>query len=182
MYAYSGMECDRHNFLSFQAIFSSFAPLLTPKIKIWKKCKKKKKNTCRYYPFTHVYHWSRSYDVWFLRYEVQQTGIFVFLGNFLSFYQPPPLPNSLKKENIKNEKKPGDIIILHKCSKNHNHLLYCSRDMVHDRCLQLQLLFFILGYLLPFYPPNSSKNENFQKMKKTPGDIIILHKCTINYD
>ena len=39
MYAYSDMECDRHNFLSFQAIFCSFATLSTPKIKIWKKCK-----------------------------------------------------------------------------------------------------------------------------------------------
>ena len=34
------MECDRHNVLSFQAIFCSFAPSLTLKIKIWKKCKK----------------------------------------------------------------------------------------------------------------------------------------------
>ena len=32
------MERDRHNFLSFYAIFCFFAPLLTPKIKIWKKC------------------------------------------------------------------------------------------------------------------------------------------------
>ena len=39
MYAYSDMECDRHNFLSFLAIFCSFTPILTPKIKIWKKCK-----------------------------------------------------------------------------------------------------------------------------------------------
>ena len=30
----------RENFLSFWAIFCSFAPLLTPKIKIWKKCEK----------------------------------------------------------------------------------------------------------------------------------------------
>ena len=33
MHAYSDMECDRHNFLSFQAIFCSFALLLNPKIK-----------------------------------------------------------------------------------------------------------------------------------------------------
>ena len=45
------------------------------------------KNTWRYYPFTHVYHKSRSYDVWFLRYEVQRTGFFVILSHFclLSF-------------------------------------------------------------------------------------------------
>ena len=37
MYAYSDMECDRHNFLPFEATFCSFTPLLTTKIKIWKK-------------------------------------------------------------------------------------------------------------------------------------------------
>ena len=33
-----------------------------------------------------------------------------------------------------------------------------------------------------FYPPNNPKNQNFEKMKKTPGDITILHTCTKNYD
>ena len=28
----------------------------------------------------------------------------------------------------------------------------------------------------------SPKNENFKKMKKKPGDFIILHTCTKNYD
>ena len=31
-----------------------------------------------------------------------------------------------------------------------------------------------------FYPPNNLKNQNFKKQKKTPGDIIVLHMCTIN--
>ena len=31
---------------------------------------------------------------------------------------------------------------------------------------------------LPFYLPNNSKNQNFGKMKKTPGNIITLHKYT----
>ena len=42
--------------------------------------------------------------------------------------------------------------------------------------------FDILGYFLPFYLPNSPKNQNFEKMKKTSGDIIILRKCTKNED
>ena len=46
----------------------------------------------------------------------------------------------------------------------------------------MQLLFFILGYFLPFYPPNRAKNQNFKKMKKKPGDIIILHIIAKNYD
>ena len=33
---------------------------------------------------------------------------------------------------------------------------------------------------MPFYPLNKLENENFERMKKTPGDIIILQLCTIN--
>ena len=41
-------------------------------------------------------------------------------------------------------------------------------------------LFITLGRFLPFYHPNNLKNQNFEKMKKSSRDIIILHKCTIN--
>ena len=30
----------------------------------------------------------------------------------------------------------------------------------------------------PFF--EKKKNQNFEKMKKKPGDIMILHMCTIN--
>ena len=40
--------------------------------------------------------------------------------------------------------------------------------------------FVILAPFLPFYPPNNPKNQNFEKMKKLPGVIIILHRCNIN--
>ena len=40
--------------------------------------------------------------------------------------------------------------------------------------------FVILDHFLPFYPPNNPKNQNFEKMKKPPGDIITLHMYTIN--
>ena len=39
-----------------------------------------------------------------------------------------------------------------------------------------------LVHFLYFYPINNLKNQNFEKMKKTSGDIIVLHKCTKNYD
>ena len=38
-----------------------------------------------------------------------------------------------------------------------------------------------MGYLLPFYSPINPENQNFEKMKKTPGETIILHKYTLNY-
>ena len=31
-------------------------------------------------------------------------------------------------------------------------------------------------------PTNNPKNQNFEKMKKTSGDIVILLKCTKNHD
>ena len=49
-------------------------------------------------------------------------------------------------------------------------------------CDGRNFLFFTLGYFLPFYPSNSWRNQNLEKVKKTPTDIIILHMCTKNYD
>ena len=43
----------------------------------------------------------------------------------------------------------------------------------------------IIFYFGPFFAllsTNSPKNLNFGKMKKRPGDIIILDMCTKNYD
>ena len=40
--------------------------------------------------------------------------------------------------------------------------------------------FVILGHLLPYDPPNNLNNQNFEKMNKNPGDVIILHLCTTN--
>ena len=40
--------------------------------------------------------------------------------------------------------------------------------------------FVIFGYFLHFDSLNHLKNRIFEKMKKLPGDIVILHMCTIN--
>ena len=97
-----------------------------------------------------------TYDIWFLRYKVQ---LFCHLGSFFALF-PPSQPEIWKYQ--KNEKTPGDTIILHRCTK----WLYCSWDMACDGCNY----FFILGYTFPFYPfpppPNCPKNENFKKWKQ----------------
>ena len=54
-------------------------------------------------------------------------------------------------------------------------MMYSSWDKKRDG----QIFFVILDRFLTFYRPNNSKNQNFEKMKKAPGDII-LHMCTIN--
>ena len=61
------------------------------------------------------------------------------------------------------------------CTINDNHIMYGSR---HMECNRDHFCHF--GPFLPFYHPNNPKNQNSEKMKKTPGDIIILHMCTIN--
>ena len=38
------------------------------------------------------------------------------------------------------------------------------------------------GLFLPFTPLKAKKIQNFQKMKKTAVNIIILHMYTKNYD
>ena len=115
MYGSWDMECDGRNFLSFWTIFCTFTLLTSQKLKI----KKKEKNTWEYY-FTHVHQKWQSYDVWFLKHQVQWTELFVILDHFLHCY---PL-NNLKNQNSEKMKKlPGDIIILHKCIINDNHVM-----------------------------------------------------------
>ena len=74
------------------------------------------------------------------------------------------------------KKTPGDVIVLHMCTVNEVQMMCGSWDMEWDR----QNFFVILSLFLLFYSTNNPKNKNFKEMKKMPGDIIILHRCTIN--
>ena len=59
-------------YFSFWAIFYLFTPLTAQKINILKKLKKQQQ-TRRFHHFTYVYQKLRSDDLWFLRYDAQQT-------------------------------------------------------------------------------------------------------------
>ena len=119
-----------------------------------------------------VHKW-RSYDIWFLRYKAWRTEFLVNLGHFLPF-DPP---NNLKNQNFeKNEK---------------NTWRYCHFTFVYHKWQLYDIwflrygvrptqFFVILGYFLPFYPPNNPENQNFEKAKKITGDTITLHMCIIN--
>ena len=103
------------------------------------------------------------YGSWDMKCDRQ--NFFVIFGHFSPFYPPE------RWKYQKWKKKPGDIIIL--------YWLYCSRDMTCDGCN----CYFHFGlYFSLLLPPNSPKNQNFIKMKKNPGDIIILHQCPKNHD
>ena len=110
---------------------------------------------------------NQDHGAWLLRYKVQRTKFFVILGHLLSF-DPP--------NNPKNQNLNRDIIILHLCTKNDDHMVYGFWYIKHNR--QIFLSFWAI--FCPFYPPNNPENQNFEKMKETPGDIIILHMSTIN--
>ena len=61
---------------------------------------------------------------------------------------PPPPP-----------RPPGDIIILQKCTKNHDHMLHCSWDMVRDRCNYF-------SFRVIFWPFTGRKIKISKKLKK----------------
>ena len=52
--------------------------------------------------------------------------------------------------------------------------------MVPEIGAQQTEFFVILDCFLHFYPTKNPENQNFEKMKKTSEDIIILQICTIN--
>ena len=74
---------------------------------------------------------------------------------------------------------PGDIIILHLCSLNDNHMIYGSWDMKHNRLN-------FLSFWTIFCPFTSLKTwkikilKKWKQQKKMLGDIIILYMYTIN--
>ena len=72
---------------------------------------------------------------------------------------------------LKKWKVSGDIIILDKCTKNHN---YETQNETW--------FFWHFGWFfapLPS-PPNNPENQNLEKMREASRDLIILHKCIKN--
>ena len=49
-------------------------------------------------------------------------------------------------------------------------------------CVTDVIVIFHFGPFFALLPPNSPKYQNFDKVKKTPGDIIILRMCAKNHD
>ena len=82
------------------------------------------------------------------------------------------LKNPKNQTFEKMKKTVGDIIILHICTKNHNHMRYSSWDTEWDITFCHFRPFFAL--LTPS-PSNNPKNQNFEKMKKASGDVIVLN-------
>ena len=94
-----------------------------------------------------------------------QTEVFVILDHFFYLFTP------LTTHKID--------VILQKCTKNHDHILYCSWDMACDG----RTVIFYFGLFFDFLPPLTVQKINiWKKMNKTYRDMIILHKCTKNHN
>ena len=101
---------------------------------------------------------------------------FCHLGTFFALL-PPPRPTPLTtqiREVSKKWKKLMEKSSFCKIVPKNMIISYTVPEIWH---LTDAIFLIILSYFLPLYPCNSPQNENFRKMKKTPGAIIILHKC-----
>ena len=153
MYGSCDMERNRQVFVILDN-FLPFNPPMDPKIKTFKKTEEKPLKILSFYKHT----W-KSYDVWFLRYGMQQTEIFVILDHLLPFH----LPNNPKNQNFEKMKNlPKDIVILHRCNINDNHKMYGSSNTKHDR--QNFLSFWTI--FCPFTPLTTQKIKILKKWKK----------------
>ena len=45
-----------------------------------------------------------------------------------------------------------------------------------------EIFIFHFGLFFALSPPSQPKKSKLKKWKKSPGEIIILHMCTKNYD
>ena len=231
MYGSWHIECDRKFFVILDHFFSFFYPPNNPKNKNFEKMKITPRDIIILHKCT-INGNHMMYGSWHMKHNRQ--NFLTFWTVFCCFTPPPNNPKNQNSEKLK-KKTPADIIMLHKCTKTHDHMLYCSWDMMHDRCnfsfwaifcpfttaqkikikkkkkwkkhLKISSCYtsvpkimiicytvlhmwhvtnviVIFNFVLFFalLPPNSPKNHNFEKVKKTPGDIIILHKCTKNHD
>ena len=128
--------------------------------------KKIEKNTRRYHYFISVYQQTLWYDLQFLRYRVWQTEI----GKCGSFFPFPP--KSQKNQNFEKMKNiAGDIIILYKCTKNHNHMRYSSWDIEYNRHNFLSFW----AIFCPFTPLLTPKIKIWNRCKKTWRYYPITH-------
>ena len=102
--------------------------------------------------------------------------------NYFAFWAIfcPFTPLTARKINIlkKWRKAPGDIIVLHKCTKNYDQMMYSSWDMVHDDdgdwC---NCYFSFWAIFCPFTPLTTQKIKVLKKWKKNPIILSFFDIC-----
>ena len=161
--------------MKWDIIFSHFRPffVLLPdywprKLKFGKRCRKHVE-ILSFYTCVLLIKAIGMYDVWFLRYEVQQMERFCHCGKLFALLSlPPPSPflppNNPQNKNLRENEK--------------NTLRYHHLTQLYQKSWSYAILF--LRYrawcmLFPFTPPSpltSPKMKNSKQWKK-PGDINL---------
>ena len=125
-----------------------------PKITILKKWTTKNKNARD--TILHMGTKNHNHEVQFFRYGVRGTEFFV---EFFCLFTP----NNLENQNAEKMKKvSGDVIILHMCTKNQDHMMHASWDM---ECNRHNILSFWANFC-PFTPLMTQKIKILKKWKK----------------
>ena len=153
MYGSWDKRCNRHSFLSFCAILNLLTT--TWKIKILKKRRKKK--IWRYYHFTLVYDKWWSYDVWFLRYGVQQTRVSCYFVPFFALLHPLIIQ---KIKMLKKWKKYLAMASFYTCAPK-IVIMWCMLPEIWSATDIIFYHFWSFFAVLPHYWPQKLK---FEKM------------------
>ena len=95
--------------------------------------------------------------------DMVRDGCNCYFSFWVAFCFYPSNSPKISKKMKKKKKMTGDIIILHKCTKTHNHMLYCSWDLVHDGC---NCYFSFWTIFCPFTSATAWKMKISKKMKK----------------
>ena len=107
-----------------------------------------------------------------MRYGARQT-LFCHSGlcfALLTHYGPR------KSKFWKNKKKHSEIFSFYKYVPKMT-VIWC---MVRKIWSVTDKIFYHFGPFFALLPSSNLKNQNFEKMKKPPGGITILHRCNIN--
>ena len=127
-------------------------PYIDPKNQFFDKKWKKCLEILSFYTYMSTI--MKIYDIWFLKYKVQQTEIFTILEHFFCPFRP------LTSWKIK-------ILLLRKNAWRYHFTHVYQKWQSHDEWFlryraQPTEFFVILNHFMPFYP----KNQNFEKKEK----------------
>ena len=101
--------------------------------------------------------------IWYMIPEISTATDRFFLSSWAFFCPFTPLTAQKIKISKKMRKALGDIIILHKCTKTHDHILSCSWDMP---CSRYNYFSFWAIFCPPPPPPPPLTTQKMKISKK----------------
>ena len=155
-YSSRDTEWVRQKNLSFWVIFCPFTPLTTWKTKILKKMKKVSFYTSVPKIMIICY---MLLEIWSARHNFLL--FWIIFCPFIALYWP-------WKKIVKKPRRYYPFTHVYHKWKSYD-AWFLRYKGTRDR------VFSYLGPFFALWPPNNPKNQIFEKMENTPGDIIILH-------